>query len=87
MLQKPLSEDKFIRLPQVLDIFTVSKSTWWAGIKAGKYPRPLKLGPRMVAWSAASIWALVAKIKKEQPIAPSNPGRFGRTRQAPVAQP
>src|SRR5262249_55328211 len=26
-----------------------SKSTWWAGVKAGRYPKPVKLGPRIAA--------------------------------------
>jgi len=37
----------------------VSKSTWWLGVKQGRYPKPLKLGPRITVWRAEEIWALV----------------------------
>jgi prophage regulatory protein len=33
----------------------VSKSTWWAGVKAGRYPQPVKLGPRITAWRVEDI--------------------------------
>ncbi len=36
----------------------VSKSTWWAGVKTGRFPQPLKLGPRITAWRAEDIRAL-----------------------------
>ncbi|MCA0271760.1 MAG: AlpA family phage regulatory protein [Proteobacteria bacterium] len=36
----------------------VSKSTWWQGVKDGRFPRPLKLGPRTTVWRAEEIRAL-----------------------------
>ena len=36
----------------------VSKSTWWAGIKDGRFPKPIKLGERVTAWRAEDIRAL-----------------------------
>lgn len=36
----------------------VSKSTWWAGVKSGRYPKPIKFGPRITAWKAEDILAL-----------------------------
>ncbi len=39
----------------------VSKSTWWEGVKTGRYPQPVKLGPRITAWRAADINALIEK--------------------------
>jgi len=37
----------------------VSKSTWWAGVASGRYPKPVKLGPRITAWRAEDIHALI----------------------------
>jgi len=37
----------------------ISKSTWWSGIKAGRYPKPVKLGPRITAWRVEDIRALI----------------------------
>ncbi len=56
----PLPSEGYARLPQVLAVIPVSKSTWWAGIKAGKFPAPVKLGPRTTAWRVSEIRALIA---------------------------
>lgn len=37
----------------------VSRSTWWAGVKTGRYPQPVKLGPRITAWRTEDIRSLV----------------------------
>lgn len=37
----------------------VSRSTWWAGVKSGRYPKPFKLGPRITAWRVEDITALL----------------------------
>lgn len=58
-----LPETGFIRLPQVLKVFPVSKSTWWAGVKEGRYPKPIKLGPKMTAWKVEDIQALIEAQK------------------------
>jgi len=55
----------FLRLSQVLAIIPVSKSTWWAGVKTGRFPKPVKLGPRITAWRAADIAALVEGLGRE----------------------
>lgn len=54
-----LPETGFVRLPTILKIFPVSKSTWWAGIKIGRFPRPVKLGPRTTVWRVEDIRALI----------------------------
>jgi prophage regulatory protein len=33
----------------------VSKSTWWAGVKSGRFPKPVKLGPKTTAWRVSDI--------------------------------
>ena len=37
----------------------VSKSTWWDGVKTGRFPQPLKLGKGTTVWRAEEIWALI----------------------------
>lgn len=54
-----LPPDGFVRLPQVLAVIPVSKSTWWAGCKSGRYPQPVKLGPRTTAWRVRDIRSLI----------------------------
>ena len=49
----------FLRLPQVLAFIPVGKSSWWRGVKEGRYPKPVKIAPRSTAWKAEDIAALV----------------------------
>ena len=39
----------------------VSRSTWWAGVRSGRYRKPVKLGPRITAWRVEDIRALIAR--------------------------
>jgi len=41
--------------PPTKAIIPVSKSTWWAGVREGRFPQPIKLGPNTTAWRAADI--------------------------------
>lgn len=72
-----LPEAGFIRLAQILGnpkadppipaIIPVSKSTWWAGVASGRYPKPVRtLGSRITAWRVEDIRALIesAGVKK-----------------------
>ena len=57
-----LSETGFVRLTSILaprGPIPVSRSTWWAGVKSGRYPKPVKLGPRITAWRVEDIRALI----------------------------
>lgn len=70
-----LPETGFLRLRQVIGdpkanppipaIIPVSKSTWWAGVKDGRFPQPVRIGPRSPAWRVDDIRALVAQLNKE----------------------
>lgn len=56
----------FVRLPQILAHIPVSRSTWWAGVKSGKYPTPIKsLGANITAWKAEDIHALIERLANE----------------------
>ena len=66
-----LPETGFVRLPHIIGdskssppipaIIPVSKSTWWAGVKSGRFPKPVKLGPRITVWRVEDIRALIQK--------------------------
>ena len=67
-----LPETGFLRLTQIIGnksaeppippIIPVKKSSWWAGVKSGRIPQPVKLGPRTTAWRVEDIRALVASF-------------------------
>ena len=60
-----LPECGFVRLNQIVGdpkadppipaVIPVGRSTWWAGVKSGRYPKPIKLGPRTTAWKGEDI--------------------------------
>ncbi len=56
-----LPETGFLRLPTILKIYPIGRSTWWQGVKDGKFPKPVKLGKRTTAWKAEDIKALIEK--------------------------
>lgn len=55
-----IAEHGFLRIHQVLLIIPVSKSTWWAGVRSGRYPQPTRaLGRRITAWRIEDVRALI----------------------------
>lgn len=55
----------FVRLPQILSVIPIGRTTWWTGVKAGKYPAPIKLGANTTVWKAEDIHALIARLAQE----------------------
>ena len=69
-----LPETGFLRLRQIIGdtkakppipaVIPVSKSTWWNGVRTGRYPQPVRtLGHRITAWPVESIRALISESK------------------------
>jgi prophage regulatory protein len=54
-----LPREGFVRLPQILAVFPVSASTWWRGVKSGRYPRGVKLSKYCTAWRVADVRELL----------------------------
>ena len=61
-MDNKLPNTGFIRLPEILRIFPISRSAWWAGVKNGKFPQSVKLGPRTTAWRVEDIQDLINKF-------------------------
>ena len=64
-----IPETGFLRLTQIIGnkktnpvippIIPVGKSTWWMGVRTGRFPQPIKLGPRITAWRVEDIRKLI----------------------------
>lgn len=54
-----LPQEGFVREPIVLNVLGISSSTLWRRIKAGAYPRPIKLAPNTSAWRVKDIRTLI----------------------------
>jgi prophage regulatory protein len=57
--QPPQPSATILRLPQVKGRTGLSRSSIYAGAKAGTFPTPIKLSERAVGWTATSIDAWV----------------------------
>lgn len=57
------SNVRLYRLPQVLERIPVSRSSWFAGIQIGRYPRGLHLGPRTTVWRSDDIDRVIASLE------------------------
>ena len=56
------SSPRLLRLNEILapnGPLPISKSTWWAGVKSGRFPMPIKLGERITAWRQEDIVKLI----------------------------
>jgi acyl dehydratase len=69
ILKHQLPEIGYLRLSQIIGnkrsvppippLIPVGKSTWWKGIQNGRFPKPVKLGPRITAWRVEDILKLI----------------------------
>lgn len=55
-------QEKLLRLKGVLQKVPVGKSTWWEGVRAGRFPQPVKLGPRTTCWKESEIDDLINSL-------------------------
>jgi predicted DNA-binding transcriptional regulator AlpA len=71
MVQLP--ETGYLRLSQIIGnpkknippILPISRSSFWARVKEGRYPKGVKLGPRTTAWTVESIRSLIAQMSAD----------------------
>ncbi|HOY23372.1 MAG TPA: AlpA family phage regulatory protein [Cellvibrio sp.] len=61
-----LAVDPLIRLPQVLQILPIGKSTFWKMIADGRAPRGRKLGEKTTVWKLSEIKKMVDDLDKEE---------------------
>ena len=60
-----LPEIGFVRLPDVLRVIPLRKTSWWKGVKSGRFPKPVKLSARCTAWRAEDIRDLIQRLSHE----------------------
>ncbi|MDM0053668.1 AlpA family transcriptional regulator [Variovorax sp. J22R115] len=58
----PPEQDTLVRLPIVLGRVPVSRAAWWKGVKEGRYPAAIKLGPKTTCWRSSDIDKLIAEL-------------------------
>ena len=54
--------EKLLRLSEVLARVPISRSAWYEGCKTGRFPAPIKLGPKTSAWRESDINKLISDL-------------------------
>ena len=64
-MSTPVTDDLpctgFLRIKQVLELIPVGKSTWWAGVKSGRFPPSHKIGGSTM-WRVEDIRKLIKNV-------------------------
>ena len=55
MPEKKSSDDKLLKLNEILERLTISKSHWYDGVKREHFPQPVRIGTRTVRWWESDI--------------------------------
>jgi prophage regulatory protein len=77
--QNSINEAALLRLPQVLALVPISRSAWWQGCRDGRYPKPIRLGPRTTVWRASDILALIDSLTTGLTAVPYKPRTAARS--------
>lgn len=51
--------DQLLRLPAVLAVLSVSRSTFYTMMEQGRAPQPVRVGARAVAWRKSDIEKII----------------------------
>lgn len=54
-----MPSEGYMRLPEILRVFPVSRSTWLAGVADKRFPQTVKLSARITAWRVEDIRKLL----------------------------
>jgi len=61
-----LNETGFLRLPDVLSLIPVSKTSWYSGVAEGRFPKPIRLSSRTSAWRVEDIRQLIDELGHDE---------------------
>ena len=62
-----IPETGFVRLSQILEVIPIGKTSWWEGVKSGRFPKSVKLSERCTAWKAEDIRELIKELSERTP--------------------
>lgn len=54
----------FIRLPAIIKLLGIGKTSFYKGIREGRFPKPVKIGPRTSAWRVSDIRELILSFNE-----------------------
>ena len=51
--------------PPIPPLIPICSASWWNGVRSGKYPKAVKIGPHTTAWRVEDIRELISKMATE----------------------
>ena len=60
------SPRRLYRIKQVLEVIPVSKTTWWNGVRDGRFPKPIRNG-RMTFWKSEDLESFMDQLQSANP--------------------
>lgn len=60
--EPPPLADSLLRLSAVLERVPVGRVTWLRGVRDGRFPQPVRLSPRRMAWRASDIESFIRSL-------------------------
>ena len=51
---------------EVDSLLPIGKTTWWDGVRTGKFPQPIKLGPRTTVWRLEDIERIAETLTDQE---------------------
>ena len=74
--------EKLLRRPEVEEMTGLSRAGIYAKMAKGDFPRPLRLGPRAVAWRESDVQEWIDCLAPADPPAPGGRKPGGESRAA-----
>ncbi len=59
------SVKRLLRIKEVLARLSISRSSFLEGCRTGRFPQPIKIGPRTTVWKAEDIDAFIENLGKQ----------------------
>ena len=56
---------RLLRIKEVLARLSISRSSFLEGCRTGRFPQPIKIGPRTTVWKAEDIDAFIENLSKQ----------------------
>lgn len=60
-----MTQERLVRLPEVMNKTGLARSTVWLFVKNGKFPKPIKLSKRVTVWKESEIIQFITNISAE----------------------
>jgi predicted DNA-binding transcriptional regulator AlpA len=60
------SVKRLLRIKEVLARLSISRSSFLEGCRTGRFPQPIKIGPRTTVWKAEDIDAFIENLGKQE---------------------